>query len=264
MPNQHNAAFAGVSIGPLRSMDLDTRMDSFSLAHTGSRRKILSGEHLTKQVEVRRQEAWPNACLDADMVPDPPEYQDLTPLEFCAGWTGKILGQMDPSLAGSVTENQLRHLNRLLTYSLDTDFDVIKSFGATFLRSVEFGQNDWSNWPKIDQWQRRQVESLNLLSAKKKLSKGGASRDGTGDNPKKDPKLVEGVPESFIRSAKLCIAFQRGTCSETSEHTYGSSGTVLAHSCAICLKMFKEVATDHNSKTCPNRKEFFLSAVPGQ
>ena len=161
MPNAENAALAGLSVGPLWSIDMDRHFESLARYHGGPRRKIISGEHLVHNVEVRTQEAWPNACLDSVAVPNPPEYQDMTPLQFCAGWSGKIMGEMLAELAGTTTETQLRHLNRLLTLSMELDFDIIKTYGAALLRSIERGDNSWNNWPRCrgSRWKEYQKPS---------------------------------------------------------------------------------------------------------
>ena len=68
---------------------------------------------------------------------------------------------------------------------------------------------------------------------------------------------VEGVPEAFIKSSKLCIAYQKGTCEEQAAHIFGTSNTVLAHSCAVCLRLDKTVSADYYMNNCPKKKQLF-------
>ena len=175
----------------------------------------------------------------------------MTPLQFCTGWSGKIMGEMPPQLAGTTTETQLRHLNRLLTLSMELDFDVVKSYGAALLRSIERGDNSWSNWPVMQDWQNRNMDTLRFKSS----MKGKPVKDTEKD--KGQAKTVEGVLEAFVRSSKLCITYQKGTCDELAAHTFGTSNTVLAHSCAMCLKRDKSGSADHYAKNCPRKKQLF-------
>ena len=62
------------------------------------------------------------------------------------------------------------------------------------------------------------------------------SKKKPGKDTEKDKaqgRMVEGVPESFLRSSKLCIAYQKGTCDEPAAHTIGTSSTVLALLCRV-------------------------------
>ena len=213
MPNAENAVLAGLSVGPLRSIDVDGHFDSLAGYQGRPRRKIISGEHLVHNVEVRTQEAWPNACLDSVAVPNPPDYQDMTPLQFCVGWSGKIMGEMPAELAGTVTKTQIRHLNRILTLSMELDFDVVKTYGAALLQSIEQGDNTWNNWPKMKDWQDRNMDTLRFRASSKKTGKDTEKDKGQGIK-------VEGVLESFIKSSRLCIAYQKGTCEEHTAHLW--------------------------------------------
>ena len=147
----------------------------------------------------------------------------MTPLQFCAGWSGEMPAQ----LRGTTTEMQIRHLNRLLTLSMELDFDVVKSYGAALLRSIEWGDNSWSNWPVMQDWQNQNMDTLRFRSS----TKGKPVKDTEKD--KGQTRTVEGVPEAFVRSSKLCIAYQKGTCDEPAAHTIGTSSTVLALLCRV-------------------------------
>ena len=118
----------------------------------------------------------------------------MTPLQFCAGWSGKIMGEMPAELAGTITETQIRHLNSLLTLSMELEFDVVKTYGAALLRSIEHGDNSWSNWLAMKEWQNRNMDTLRFRSSGKNTGK-------DTDKDKTQGVKVEGVLESFIKSS---------------------------------------------------------------
>ena len=136
---------------------------------------------------------------------------------------------------------------------MELDFDTVKSYGAALLRSIERSDNSWENWPAMKDWQDRHMDTLRFKAAKK----AGPKKDLDPEKEKPKDKKIEGVPEAFIRSARLCIAYQMGKCQEEDQHTFGTSNTLLTHSCAICLRLDKTVAVDHHSKNCPRKKQLF-------
>ena len=128
------------------------------------------------------------------------------------------------------------------------------SFNQKFLRGIEQKTNSWESWEKIQYWHSRHLETRKFSPS----IKGEKFSDGKGATEKGGKKqiLVEGVPEGFIRSSKLCIAFQRGQCDEDESHAL-PNGSVLSHSCAVCLKVNKKVEADHGARNCPDKKQLF-------
>ena len=96
LPNSLNTKFAGISLGPLRSLDVEGSVDL-----AGGKKKLLSGEHALVNNDVITQVAWPNNCLDNQFCPSPPVYMEMSPTEFAAGYTGKILAEMEQEFRGS-------------------------------------------------------------------------------------------------------------------------------------------------------------------
>ena len=134
---------------------------------------------------------------------------EMSPTEFAAGYTGKILAEMEEEFRGTQTENKLRHLNRLFHYALDTDFTSVLSFNQKFLRGIEQKNNSWESWDKIQYWHSRHLETRKFSSSKKSDKNVGGK--GAGEKELKDDKkqkLIEGVPEAFVCASKLCIMFQ--------------------------------------------------------
>ena len=184
---------------------------------------------------------------------NPPDYKDLSPVQFCAGFTGIILSQLPLSLAGSPTAHQLMHLNRLLTYAMDSPWNACLNFNAAFFRSIEQRQSSWDNWEKIQSWHSRHLESLKLCSSSKGINPSANGRQQTNE---KAEDSANGVPFSFMKQSKLCIKFQSEICDQESGHFNGFGKTALSHNCAYCLLKLKTVAV-HSAKSCPERAKVF-------
>ena len=95
---------AGISLGPLRS--LDTSAGSTDLSG-GKSKKLLSGEHSSANIDVMTQIAWPHNCLDVVRIPNPPPYADLSIAEFAAGFVGKRV-EVDHSSKRCPNKKQLQ------------------------------------------------------------------------------------------------------------------------------------------------------------
>ena len=100
---------------------------------------------------------------------------------------------------------------------------------------------------------------MKFSTNKKKGNRGARGDLGDHGDPEVNPKrekMVEGIPESFVRGAKLCLAFQKGQCEEPGDHVT-EKGTSITHNCATCMKLSKATVPDHCSKTCPKKKQLF-------
>ena len=130
LPNSPNARLCGVTMGPMRSYVGDDPFDG------NTSRKIVSGEHASVRDEVRCQIPWPHKTLDSVVCPEPPEYKDLTSIQFTAGYTAIVLAHLPQEMNNSVTANQLRHLNRLFTLAMRSEWQSILDFNRSFFRSI--------------------------------------------------------------------------------------------------------------------------------
>ena len=234
-----NMRFCGASIPPLRTAD--------PLTDNGVKRKLLSGRHSTINQEVRKQEAWPHTCLDKALVGEFPEYADMTPYQFFAGMTGKILCEIDPLIIGSATENKLKHLNRVASYACNTGRESMLNFNAQVLDAIEQGQLSWSNWDSIQSLHNKHLDSIRL-----KVGIPGADRDGAPDKSK--PKDSTFVPQEYMRSKGICFRFQNGACDNEGSHTIENGSTVL-HICGLCHMLRSENISEHGYKLCPSKKK---------
>ena len=181
----------------------------------------------------------------------------MSQLLFAAGWTGKILAELPPSLNGLPHVNMLKHLNRILHYGVDHEWNSVLSFNRAFLRSIEQEQSSWVSWDEIDTWHNRHENALKLASRRKI---GNGSGNGNDPDPKVPVKkrMIHGVPDDFIKKSKVCISFQNGNCPEEGAHKL-PSGIEIAHACAICLKWKSFIANDHHAAVCPLRAKFLQS-----
>jgi hypothetical protein len=250
LPNSPNSRFCGVSIGPLRSFVGDDPHE------VTKGRKIVTGEHASGRDEVLCQIAWPHQMLDAVVCSDPPEYMNLSAIQFAAGYSAIILSQLPQEMNNSVSANQLKHFNRLFTLAMKSEWDSILKFNRSFFRSIEQRSNNWEEWDRIKDWHSRNLDSLTVSSMVSKAENPNKNPKfpKDGDKAKKD-ELCEGVPMGFIKSNKLCKKFQSGVCDQTAPHAL-PSGTMLSHSCAMCLYKKLGLAHDHGAKACTKKQIF--------
>ena len=125
---------------------------------------------------------WPNQTLDVLFCPKPPPYSDLSHLLFAMGWTGKILAELLHKLNGSIMVNQLRHLNRILHYGIDSEWSSFLSFNHAFLKSIEQEQSSWESWEAIETCHDRHVNAMKITGRKKKPSPGGGDGSVSGSS----------------------------------------------------------------------------------
>ena len=247
-----------MSIGPLRSI----QGDSGNFTEVGNARKIVSGEHCSGRQEVLQQVAWVQQCLDAVYVEDVPDYKDLTPTQFSAGMLGKILAELPLELAGSDTENQLRHFQKLFTYALNTPWSTVLTFNAAFFRALENRKEDWTSWPRIQAWHSRHLDALKL-KVPVSTEAGTTKTNGNSDDKKdhKDDKR-DVAPHHYMLANHLCIKFQTNHCSESGAHQL-PNGSTVHHLCALCLWKGRGAHNDHGNKSCPKKanKPLFQKAA---
>ena len=239
--NSPNFRFTGSSVPPLRSMDSQTE------GYGGARKKIVSGRFLNSNSEVQAQEAWPHCMLDRGYIKETPDYPDLTVPQFFAGYTAKILCEMHPSLAGSRTENQLRHLNRLALYATQCSREEMLEFDGSFLESIEQGYINWLDWQGLQAFHNKHLDSMRLRS----------SNWGIFPTEKVDKTAKAGtfVSEPYMRSNKICFRFQHNACDEEGSHTLADTNMTVQHICGLCHKMKRENNAEHGYKSCPLKKQ---------
>jgi hypothetical protein len=191
---------------------------------------------------------WPHQLLDICALAGGkrPEYDELSVAQFVAGFSASILVYLPHQLRGSVVENQLKHLNKLMGLAMVTDWATVLGFNAQLLHACENHQLDFSSWPRLASWHERHMHSIRFQAPKPKNN----NNSGDGSDIKQDPNFV---PQSFLRSQHLCMKFQTGKCDEKGNHVFGK--VTLVHACALCAFKDRGSVVDHGSHKCPRRSK---------
>jgi hypothetical protein len=178
----------------------------------------------------------------------------MSPSQFAAGFSALILVYLPDELSGSVVENMLRHFNRLMNLASVTEWSHMLGFNQQFIKQCEHHQMSFSNWTIVNRWHERNISSLRMLNVSRQRKPGNNNNSdydkGDSDNKKKDPNFV---PDSFVRSQKLCFKFQKGQCSEKESHDIGQ--TTLVHACALCAFKKRGTVPDHGAHSCPKKEK---------
>ena len=228
-----NLKFCGASIPPLRKAKVH--------ADGGSKRKILSGKHANVNQEVRSQEAWPHIYLDRTQVGEIPEYANLSFQQFFAGWTSKVLCEIDPCCLNTETENKVKHINRVATFASNATREEMLALDSAVIDAVEMGNLSWDNWEGIKVFHDRHMDRIRLTKSEK--------------NPKKDLKDKSTfVPESYMQTNNICYRFQNGVCDRDSSHILDGHSHTVQHICGLCHLKKKQSNGDHGYKVCPLKK----------
>ena len=251
LPNVGNAAFCGVSVGPMRA--LEGNLDDIEM--TSNKHKLTSGEHSTGRVEVLKQVAWPHHLLDAVHCQKPPTYNNLSQAQFAAGFSAKVLSEMPPEFGRTSVENQMKHFNRLMVLATSMPWESVLTFNAAFFRALEQNTVDWSSWDRIQAWHDRHITSLKMRQASGPDSTNPSKKQDTRSMD--DRRMLEGVPYSFMKEQMICIKFQSQVCDHPGPHQLATApGITVVHICAVCMFNKKGSNPDHCSKTCPNKQSF--------
>ena len=112
--------------------------------------------------------------------------------------------------------------------------------------------NSWEDWDRIKDWHTRNLDSLKLSSLAMRASNTSSDKDLKDDKITKKDEICEGVPMSFVKANKLCKRFQSGVCDQNGPHAL-PSGTLLSHTCAMCLYKKQGVTHDHGAKSCTHK-----------
>jgi hypothetical protein len=238
--NTDNLAFTGACVGPLMSAS-DTREHY--------RRKMLSGQHSTSVEEVKSQLYWPHQLLDVCALAGSkrPEYDDMSVSQFVAGFTAFILVYLPAQLRNTPLENQIKHLNKLMAYSMVSDWSSVLGFNAKVFHACENHQLNFTDWPNLSRWHERHLQTMRFSPQK---SKNPNTNGNLNADVSKDPNFV---PQSFMRSQHLCMKFQSGRCDEPGNHIFGK--VTLVHACALCAFKDRGSVVEHGTYNCPKRSK---------
>jgi hypothetical protein len=212
-----------------------------------SKKKLLSGQHSSTCEEVKGQLYWPHLLLDvcATGSAKRPEYDNLSVQQFAAGFSASILAYLPPQLRGSVVENMLKHLNKIMSYAMVADWSAVLGFNGELLRACENHQLSFADWAPVGRWHERHLQSFQMMKAK---NPGKGDQGDNNNDHKDDPNHI---PLSYMRAQKLCSKWQAGKCEEGDNHVIGK--TTLVHACALCMYKDRGTVVDHAANACPKK-----------
>lgn len=197
-----------------------------------SGRKICrrSGKNRKISSNVKYPQQWPHSQLSLHYVSKKKTYEDLSIQEFCAGYATII----ENTKSKREQKYRITHLKDLMYLSTKYRWDCVLSFHAACLLEIERGHIRWG-----DSFQSLQITTL----------AGGFIQSGVVSQ-RPNTRSQDG-PISF------CKNFQRGVCTEESDHMgelYGSA-RFLRHICARCWQLHKKKAAHpEDAEDCPSRE----------
>jgi hypothetical protein len=191
------------------------------------------------------------------MATNRPDFKNLTPEQFVAGYTAMMLMYLPAELDDTPFANMTRHLNRVMTYSMVSDWKHLLTFSASFFKSCENHAMSFAHWAPMQAWHTRHLESIRLGSfrrdkpEKPKKGAGNDAPDADAKDVKKKSKNF--VPQHFLRSKRLCLKYQNGTCEHTEDHDV--AGVTIVHACGLCLYKERGIIKNHGMKSCPDKEK---------
>ena len=165
--------------------------------------------------------------------------------------TSKILNEIAPGAVGTHSENQLKHLNRIAEYACSTSRSSMLDFNSAVFQAIEHGHLSWDNWPRINKFHEKHLDSLRLQGHNSGDQKGG-------DGKKAEEKSGTFVSTDYMRSNGICFKFQNAVCDEEGSHVLTGTNNTVLHICGLCHLLKKENVSDHGYKLCPKKQEKFL------
>ena len=264
--NLEHAQYSGLALQPLCRVEGDLNTVDLSKMKT----TLKSGEHSLGSLAVLREVYWPHHGLPkARMNGQAPPYNQLSPVQFFCGLINAILVQTPPELNGTETINKVKFAGLIATMALNNTWADVLSHNADFFRQLEQAQLDWTDYEAIRRWHLITEEGLRAKNSFNQNQPQPSAKRLKPDNQQpavqgggwgvqdKDFKVC-GIEVSFMRLNQICIKFQTGKCTLTTDHNTIHENVTLRHICAGCVFLKKPEDRSHNSKTCPNKSQFFL------
>jgi len=253
--NIEHAQLSGLALQPLCRVEGDLSTVDLSKMKT----KLKSGEHSSGSLAVLREVYWPHHGLPPSRIHGQiPPYNQLSPVQFFCGLINTILIHTPPELRGSETYNKVKFAGMIATMGLNTAWSDVLAHNAEFFRQLEQIQLDWKDWEAINRWHITAEEGLRAKNSSS-TNQPNPKRPRP-DQPHQQPEDLDfkifGLEPSFMKANQICIKFQSGICSFTSDHNTIRENVTLRHICAGCEFLKKPADRSHNAKTCPNKALF--------
>ena len=232
-----------------------------------ARHKIKSGRNVGVTLDARINETWPNEYLCPLMMDgvDPKQFDHdkITLIQWAGGFVGKIFAEFNEQLNGSKEHNQLFILMKMLRLAETQPWSEIMKINQALFSALERGVLSWTSREELERWWRLALETLHNKSLRPMAAKRPPPATNPGQPPAKRldnrdttaPKKKDmfGVPGDFLRQKNICIRWNVGSCSETSDTHPSpdrSAAAPVRHICGGCSFLGKQDDSSHSMKTC--------------
>ena len=256
--NPDALAMTGITVGPRWAMSGD--MSSVDMNHV--RKHMKSGRAGHNMQDARTSELWPNAYLTPAGDEETVVHEQLTFNMWVAGFVTKIFAEIDPSRNGTPEHNQLRILLKLIRLTELYPWTEVRRISAALFLGLERGALSWTDWAPMETWWGLQLETLRDRAIARQLKRpalpAGNSQPPAGSQPppakvQKRNKDIYGVAPEVLKSKRICIKWNVGTCSvkESSHDSPDKSDSQkVRHICGGCWHLHRTEDESHPMKTC--------------
>ena len=226
----------GHGASPLAVADDSTSSDDDSSSEHTSRSKktrgkrdLKSGKTAKIASRVVRRQFWPHSELSMGYVTKDIGYDELSLVEFVAGYSAILLL---PQVSSRERLHRTEHLGALMYLASIYEWPAVRSFHAAVLLEIERGRLNWGD-------SFLHLENRTLAGSHKKV---------------KDQTKRPAPQTSTI--VLFCREYQKGFCSHNKDHYAMLRGEKkwLCHICAACWvkDKVKRIHSEY-SDDCPNK-----------
>ena len=257
VPNTAMADRIGVAPPPTMVLEGDqTSLDVHKLT-----KHMKSGSKRTVGEFVQRQAIWPEQLL-APTAPNHGklDHDVLSFPELMDGLLGKIMVETSP--LNTEVANKLSYMREIVSMHYNLELKDVLSINKRFFLAWENKSFEWDDWPRIEMF-LRDAKYQQLITSFAYNTRRNSAPPKQGGQPTKPTgeSFVDGVPSDFLRTNKVCIRFNKGTCDIKNvtqhEHPFDKK-KVVYHHCGACKKAGK-VDESHGSSEkdkCSNKQPF--------
>ena len=198
-----------------------------------------SGKNRTSSSYVKFPQRWPHTQLALHFAcSKEKKLEELSVPEFCAGYITIL-----ETSSKDKREHRMAHLKELMYLATKYQWKNVLSYHAACLTEIERGHLSWG-----DNFQMLQNTTLaGAVLTAPNVYKGGSSGLGV--------RSSAGQSEQQ-RGIVFCKFYQRGTCSQTSDHMgfFDGDRRLLKHICAKCWLVNRKIELHpETSADCPSR-----------
>ena len=215
---------------------------------------------------MQSQYTWPEQLLS----PNAPnhgklDYDSLSFLELMDGMLSKVMVETQPM--DTEVANKLSYIRELVVMHYNLDLKSMLAINKRFFYAWENANFEWDDWTRIDSFLKdakyQQLLAAMAQNSKRQPGPPKPSGGGGGGQPAKPQgdAYIHGVPGEFLKTNKLCMKFNKGTCPEkdVTQHVHPfDKNKTLYHQCGACKKAGKTDSThgSHEFPKCSNKVSF--------